>query len=117
MISHLVLMTPRPDLSDDERQSFLALFERALREIPDVRGVRIGRQVLHGAGYESLSNGGGQYLAIIDFDDLAGLQAYLRHPAHEELGARFYAALSSAIVADFDVAGIEGLERLVRPTA
>src|SRR5262245_31989110 len=105
-------MTPRTDLSDDDRRAFLAAFERALREIPDVRGVRIGRRVLHGAGYESLASAAGAYLAIIDFDDLAGLQNYLRHPAHEDLGARFYGALASATVCDFDISGIEGLTQL-----
>jgi hypothetical protein len=46
-------------------------------------------------------------VALVDFDDLAGLQAYLRHPAHEELGARFGQSLRSAVVFDFEVGGLE----------
>ena len=53
MIAHVVLMKPRPDLSDADRMSFVASFERAVRTIPSVRGVRVGRRVLHGAGYEN----------------------------------------------------------------
>ena len=30
------------------------------------------------------------FAAVIEFDDLAGLQAYLRHPTHEQLGELFY---------------------------
>lgn len=110
VISHVVLMKPRADLSAAGRQALVAAFERALRDIPSVRSVRIGRRVVHGAAYEALSPDAGDYLAVIDFDDLAGLQEYLRHPAHEELGARFYQALSAALVYDYEITGIRGLD-------
>jgi hypothetical protein len=109
MISHLVLMKPRADLSAADREAFVAAFERALKEIPTIRGVRLGRRVRFGAGYEQTSPDAADYVATIDFDDLAGLQAYLRHPAHEELGARFGQSLSAALVYDFEVGGIEQL--------
>jgi hypothetical protein len=108
VITHLVLMKPRPDLSAADRDAFVAAFERALREIPSIRSVRVGRRIVHGAGYEQ-SAPDLDYLASIDFDDLAALQAYLGHPAHEELGARFATSLSWALVADFEVGGIEAL--------
>jgi len=108
MVTHLVLMKPRPDLPAVEREAFVAAFERAVREIPSIRAVRIGRRIVHGAGYEA-SSPHAEYVAAIDFDDLAALQAYLRHPAHEELGARFGTSLSWALVADFEVGGVEAL--------
>ena len=101
-------MKPRADLSARDRTAFVESFERAIRDIPTVRGVRIGRRVRHGAGYES-SAPDVDYAVIIDFDDVAGLQTYLRHPAHVELGARFGQALSSAMVYDFELGGIEAL--------
>jgi hypothetical protein len=55
------------------------------------------------------------YLVVIDFDDLAGLQAYLRHPAHEELGARFNQSLSSALIYDFEVGGSDLVRMLQLP--
>ena len=109
MVTHVVLMKPRPDLSPEDREAFVAAFERATREIPTVRNVRIGRRVTFGAGYEQTSPNVADFLAAIDFDDLAGLQTYLRHPAHEELGARFGQSLSGAMVYDFEVAGVEAL--------
>jgi len=108
VVTHIVLMKPRADLSSAEREAFVTAFERALREIPSIRNVRVGRRVVHGAGYEP-SAPSAEYLAAIDFDDLAALQAYLRHPAHEELGARFGTSLSWALVADYEVGGIEAL--------
>jgi Stress responsive A/B Barrel Domain len=108
VITHLVLMKPRPHLSVADREAFVAAFEHALREIPSIRSVRVGRRIVHGAGYEQ-SAPDLDFVASIDFDDLAALQAYLRHPAHEELGARFATSLSWALVADFEVGGIEAL--------
>jgi hypothetical protein len=113
MVSHIVLMKPRADLSAADRRAFVAAFERAIREISHVRHVRIGRRVVHGAGYEARVPDTADYVAVIDFDNLEGLQAYLRHPAHEELGARFYESLSSALVYDFEVGGVEVLNELL----
>jgi hypothetical protein len=112
LVSHLVLMKPRADLSAAERQTLIGAFEHALREIPTVRGVRVGRRIMHGAGYEPAAPDSADYLVVIDFDDLAGLRAYLRHPAHDALGARFNQSLSSALVYDFEVGGAETLGRL-----
>jgi hypothetical protein len=106
-------MKPRPDLSPADREGFIRAFERALRQIPTVRGVRIGKRITHGAGYEP-SAPDLDYLATIDFDDLDGLQTYLRHPAHADLGARFGDALSGALVYDFEVGGVEVLGDVVR---
>jgi hypothetical protein len=108
VVTHLVLMKPRADLSAAERETFVAAFERAMREIPGIRDVRIGRRVTFGAGYESAAPDM-EFVATIDFDDLAALQAYLRHPAHAELGARFGQSLSGALVYDFEISGIEAL--------
>ena len=112
MVSHVVLMKPRADLSAAERRAFVAAFERAIREIPSIRGVRIGRRVKHGAGYEAAAPDAADYLTMIDFSNLADLQAYLRHPAHDELGARFGQSLSSALVYDFEIGSLEDLAAL-----
>lgn len=112
MVSHVVLMKPRADLSPAERQALVDAFERAIREIPDVRGVRVGRRVLHGAGYEQSAPDSADYLVTIDFDDVAGLQAYLSHPAHTALGASFNESLRSAFVYDFEVGGLGDLANL-----
>jgi hypothetical protein len=110
MISHVVLMTPRRDLTDADRRAFIESFERAVGEIPSVRGVRVGRRVLIGAAYEKSGAAAADYLAIIDFDNLEGLASYLQHPAHSNLGACFSASLASAAVYDFESGGVEMIE-------
>ena len=112
MVSHVVLVKPRPDLSIADRRSLTAAFERAIREIPAARGVRVGRRITDGAAYEQKAPSAAEYLIVIDFDDLDGLRTYLRHPAHQELGARFNQSLSSALIYDFEVGGLEELEDL-----
>ena len=109
MVSHLVLMKPRPDLSPSGRERFIAAFERALREIPDIRGVRIGHRITHGARYETGMPDTAEYFVMLDFDDASGLAAYLRHPGHQELGERFGDSLAAALVYDFEEVGLEDL--------
>jgi hypothetical protein len=109
MVWHVVLMKPRRDLSRDDRTALVAAFNRALREIPTVREVRVGRRVTHGAGYEAAAPDAADYLVSLGFDDLDGLQAYLRHPAHEDLALRFYMSLESALIYDFEAGGVEGI--------
>ena len=114
MIAHVVLFRPKPELSTDDRRLLVHAFERAVRDIPSVRSVRVGRRVTHGAGYEQSMPDTGEYLIVIDFDDLEGLQTYLRHPVHEELGTRFYQSLSSALIYDYEAGGVEGLQKLMK---
>jgi hypothetical protein len=109
MVTHVVLMKPRPDLSPEERRGLIDAFERAIAEISTVRGVRIGRRLVHGAGYEQQSPDTADFFIVIDFDDLEGLHTYLHHPVHEALGVRFGQSLASAMVYDFEVGGVEEL--------
>ena len=113
MVTHLVLMKPRSDLSPADRRALVDAFERAIREIPSVRDVRVGRRIRHAAGYESAAPDAADFIVQIDFEDLKGLQAYLRHPAHAELGARFGPSVSEALVYDFDMAGADALRSLI----
>jgi hypothetical protein len=109
MVWHLVLIKPRPDLTAAERRALLDSFDLAVREIPTVREVRIGRRIVHGATYEATSPDAADFLVSIGFDDLAGLQTYLRHPAHGNLAERFYQSLRSALIFDFEELSMEAL--------
>jgi hypothetical protein len=111
MVTHVALLKPRPDLAESDRHAFVEALARAVREIPSVRGVRVGKRITHGAGYEH-GIPDADFVALIDFEDLDGLQTYLLHPAHTELGALFGRSLSSALVYDFETGGLEILESL-----
>jgi hypothetical protein len=114
MVAHLVLVKLRPNLTAGERAAFAESLIAAIRDIPNVRGARIGRRIRHGAGYEQATPDAGDYLAWIEFDDLEGLQAYLAHPAHQALGRHFGEKLSAGLVYDFEVGGVEWIEALAK---
>lgn len=101
MIAHIVLFRPRAALGPDARGTLLRAFESALREIPSIRHVRVGRRLTHGRPYEGLMAVDYQYAAVLEFDDLAGLQAYLDHPAHERLASEFFKAFEHALMYDY----------------
>lgn len=104
MIVHVVLFQPRAGLSDEQRDRVLADLRHAATEIPSIRRFRIGQRILHGLpGYEQAMTDNYEYAAIIEFDDRDGLEAYLRHPAHDATGAHFTSAASHALAYDYEV--------------
>ena len=110
VIAHIVLFTPKSALTDAERRGLADALIHALREIPSIRRARVGRRVRHGRAYEALMRAHYEYATLLEFDDVAGLKAYLEHPAHDALGARFFAAFEEALMYDFDLKeGAEGV--------
>ena len=103
MIAHIVMLSPRADLTAEQQERVVAALERAAREIPSVRRVRVGRRIRHGQAYEKQMSPDFAFCAVFEFDDLVGLQAYLRHPAHAELGARFHDSLAAGLAYDFEM--------------
>jgi hypothetical protein len=103
LVAHLVLFRPRATLGEVDRAALSASFARALAEIPGVRRARVGRRVTHGRPYERLMAEHYEYAAVLEFDDVAGLKRYLEHPAHEELGARFFASFEVALIYDYEM--------------
>ncbi len=103
MIAHIVLFTPRANLTARERDDLVRAFSGALEKIPSLRRSRVGRRVTHGRPYEQLMREHYEYAAILEFDDVTGLKAYLEHPAHEQLGALFFSAFERALIYDYDL--------------
>lgn len=80
-----------------------AALNAAAREIPSVRRFYVGARVTHGAAYENAMPQNFPFAAIIEFDDLSGLQAYLVHAAHQRLAELFYSLQESALAYDYEV--------------
>lgn len=114
MILHVVLFRPRPGLGDEQRQGLAKAFANAIDNITSIRRARIGRRRTHGRPYEQLMREDYSHAAVLEFDDLAGLKAYLEHPVHNELGSRFFECFEQALMYDFDVQdGHAGLNALL----
>lgn len=114
MITHIVLFRPRTGLSPAERSNLADALRIALETIPSIRRARIGRRVTHGRPYEQLMRVDYEFAALLDFDDQAGLKAYLEHPAHEALATRFFEAFAEALMYDFELdEGVDALANLL----
>ena len=81
--------------------------DRALDTIPSVRRYQVGRRLRLGTRYEAAAPIDFSYCAIVEFADRAALEAYLRHPAHEELGQLFYETSAQALACDFETVSAE----------
>ena len=104
MVAHIVLFRPRPDVAPAAKQAMFDALAAAASEIPSVRRFQIGTRITHGPQYEQLMTEAYPYAAVIEFDDLPGLQEYLKHPRHQALGELFYQLLEKALAYDYEMA-------------
>lgn len=102
MIAHIVLLQPKPDLTEAQRADAIATLRRSAAGLPDVRRFRFGRRVRHGLpGYEALMAQDFEFALIVEVDDVNALTRYLQAPAHVALGHLFYSASSAALAYDY----------------
>jgi hypothetical protein len=113
VIGHLILFRPRPGLAAADREALVAAFERALTEIPGILASRVGERLTLGRPYDQLNAVDFPFAALIEFADEAALRAYLDHPAHDELGRRFYQTAENALVFDFTIRDGREVRRLL----
>lgn len=109
MIAHLVLFRPREELPAKERDALSRSLAAALGGIPQIRCARVGTRV----GERRYGQTGPiwPFAALLEFDSEADLQGYLDHPAHADIARRFFSALDGALICDFAMAEVDGLER------
>jgi hypothetical protein len=103
VVCHIVLFRPKPDIADADRRAMFEALAAAATGIPSVRRFHVGGRIRHDRPYERLMKESFPFAALIEFDDLAGLQAYLDHPQHEKLGALFYQLLDAGLVYDYEM--------------
>jgi hypothetical protein len=114
MMLHVVLFKPKPNLDEDARRGLAKAFADAIDGISAIKKARIGRRCTHGRPYEQLMRVDYTHAAILEFDDLDGLKAYLEHPVHAKLGSRFFECFEQALMYDFEVhEGHAGLKALI----
>ena len=80
MVAHLVLYRPKPGLDAEARDRFTEAIVLARREIPAIRRFVVGRRIVDGPSYKLGPFPDFPYIAVIEFDDRAGLLTYLQHP-------------------------------------
>jgi hypothetical protein len=104
MIAHIVLLQPKPDLTEAQRQEALQTIRRSAAGIPEIRRFQFGRRIKHGLpGYEQLMPQDFEFALIIEVDDVDALKRYLQAPAHVALGHLFYTATAAALAYDYEL--------------
>jgi len=104
VIAHVVLLQPKPELSDAQRAEALQTIRRSAADLPDVRRFQLGRRVRHGLpGYEQLMTQDFEFVLIVEVDDVDALKRYLQAPAHVALGNLFYSATAAALAYDYEL--------------
>ena len=98
-----MLFRLRPDVSQEERRALIDAWATALNDIPVIRRARVGQRIRIGRSYESLTRLDFPYAAVLEFDDVPALRAYLDHPAHEAMATRLFAAIADTLVYDFEI--------------
>jgi stress responsive alpha/beta barrel protein len=102
MIVHVVLFTPRADLSDDEASRLSTTLENALAHIPSIQRYKVGRRLRLGTAYDHAAPLDFHYLVLVECADRDALAKYLEHPHHQALGQLFYSTSAVALAADFE---------------
>lgn len=103
MIAHVLLFRLHDNLPLAEQHALVEAYAVALRDIPPIRRAHVGRRILLGRPYETAMRTDFPYAAILEFDDAAGVRAYLDHPAHVEMATRFAVAAVDRLVYDFEM--------------
>jgi len=103
MIAHVLLFRLHDDLPHVEQRALVEAYAAALRDIPTIRRAHVGRRILLGRPYETAMRTDFPYAAVLEFDDVDGVRAYLDHPAHAEMATRFAAAAFERLVYDFEM--------------
>jgi hypothetical protein len=106
VIAHIVLLQPKPELTEVQRAEALATIRQSAGNLPEVR-LRLGRRVKHGLpGYEQLMPQDFEFAMIVEVNDVDALKRYLQAPAHLALGQLFYTATSAALAYDYAIEDI-----------
>ncbi|MFC8683506.1 Dabb family protein [Microbacterium ureisolvens] len=96
MIRHVAVFRFVPEFSAEEREHWMSLLRALPEQIPQLRSLSVGADVLGGPASHELA-------VVADFDDLDALAAYARHPAHEEVLRISAPVMLSLATVDFEM--------------
>lgn len=94
MLTHIVLFKFKPEITPEQADRVEAGLKGLPALIGEIREFRVGRDVI---GSERSYDLG----LVSAFDDLAAMQRYQVHPAHQEVVALVKAACASVVAVDF----------------
>jgi hypothetical protein len=97
MIHHLALFAGKPGVSSAQEAAIGAELTGLMARIPGIVSASFGRQ----NSPEGLGKGMDVGLAVV-FTDAAARDAYLPHPAHQQVVAKLKPLLADVVVLDYE---------------
>ena len=98
MIRHVAVFRFTPEFSVYERQHWIGLLRALEGLVEGLRSMTVGVDVVGGPASHELA-------IVADFDDLEALDAYNRHPLHQEILTISAPVKLSLATVDFEVSG------------
>jgi quinol monooxygenase YgiN len=95
MLIHVVLFKFKPETSEAQAARLEAGLKGLPAVIAEIREFRVGRDVVRSERSYDLA-------LVSAFDDLAALQRYQVHPAHQEVVTLVKALCAGVVAVDFD---------------
>ncbi|HEX6540411.1 MAG TPA: Dabb family protein [Ktedonobacterales bacterium] len=95
MVRHVVMFKLNSQVTEEERNHWMESVRHLANEIPDVRNLTLGSDVLRLPRSYDVA-------LVVDFDSLEGLLTYEHHPAHVAVAAVSRALASHAASVDFE---------------
>jgi hypothetical protein len=103
MIAHIVLFSPRTEISEERLRAFAQSVLAICQTIPSVSRAVIGKALQVDPGYSrSMGDTTYQFAAVLEFENQTSLVAYLTHPSHHQLGRAFWEVCESTVVIEVD---------------
>jgi hypothetical protein len=113
VIAHVVLFRPKPAVAGDARAGFIDAIVAARQSIPSIRRFWVGRRLAGEAPSYRIPTADFPFAAVVEFDDLGGLTAYLTHPSHDALSHTLHATVEAALVFDYEIGDAAEAGRIV----
>ena len=95
MLTHVVLFKFKPETTAAQAARLEAGLKGLPAVIAEIREFRVGRDVVRSERSYDLA-------LVSAFDDLAAMQRYQVHPAHQEVISQVKALCAGVVVVDFD---------------
>mgnify|MGYP001285327004 CR=1 FL=1 len=93
MVTHIVLLQPKPEITNEEIQAALSHVEALQHSIPGIIDVQVGENLSANQPYP--------YGFVMRFTDLDRLKGYAPHPSHRVVSDELRRICSSIV--DFDM--------------
>jgi len=88
MIRHVVVITWRPEATDEARQQVQDELAKLPPLLAGLRGYTLGRDL-------GINPGNAQLAIVADFDDADSYRAYRDHPAHQDIVRRLISPIAA----------------------